>query len=291
MKSEITKVLVVITVFYAIRFFVLWTQNVNNNLSIKVLDVGQGDAILINSGNSGSMLIDGGDNWDVDWYLSKQFVFPRCNINALVVTHPHADHLYGINRILKRCKPNLVTFNDVYYSSKLSEVFLENIQHLSSDKKITNFNFAHLKSGDTFYFGKVKFIVLWPDETFLKNATYLNNINDISTVLLLDAGKFEALFTGDLSGEIFSKIDKELYKKHIDGDLEILKVPHHGSADGRNIDFYRSLSPRYCVISVGLDNRYNHPDKTQIEELKQIGCSVLRTDEVGTIEFNLSGVL
>ena len=240
-----------------------------------IYDVGQGDAISIAASRQ-RVLVDGGGSFEIERYLDDNIgLFNRFDQSNIFLTHPHADHLVGINRLLLHSFKNTLTFNDVEYDSKLNFDFME----LSKNNYIKN-----AVAGDIFYFKDFTLTVLWPTEKVLKSN--LDNVNNYSVVLLLDAGEFEALLTGDAEIDALSSIDFDYLSSLIDMPLEVLKVPHHGSRTGLFGPMYDILEPKYCVISVGVDNSYGLPHAETLDYLIDVGCEILRTDQDGSIKFD-----
>ncbi|RJR27976.1 MBL fold metallo-hydrolase [candidate division WWE3 bacterium] len=284
--KEIRKLILIILLFYMLKSSYLYFFYYDSYF-IQFLDVGQGDSIIVGSPGAGRLIIDGGGNWDLDMYLSGIQTLPFCKLDYIILTHAHVDHLIGLNRLMDRCRVRNIMFNDISYSSETFQDFKKKINESRNYEDTSAANISNLVSGQTFKLGKLEFYVAWPDRSLLKNDIPGSGINKTSVVVLLDYGKFEVLFTGDLDGILLEKATTEFLLKHIDGNLDVLKVPHHGSNDGRNFAFYKSLAPKYCVISVGHQNRYGHPHPDQFDDLKKLGCKILRTDENGTIEFKL----
>jgi len=239
---------------------------------IKVLDVGQGDAIYIKTPEGLKILIDGGPDYEVDRYLDKEFFLNQCHLDVLILTHPHQDHIKGLNRMVSRCSIDLVIQFEVDYDLFEYEIWkdgLKGIKDLSA------------KSGQVIDLdGHTQLVVVWPDPFF----NQIDNINNTSVSILLDWGNFEALFLGDLEKKASSKINKDLILKYLDGPLDFYKVPHHGSIDSNNPELYDFLKPEICAVSVGLDNKFKHPSSVTLAALEERGCHVLRTDQEGTIE-------
>jgi competence protein ComEC len=272
---------VVLIVFIYILFsFRGVSSSGSGSLDIDFLDVGQGDAILISTPNGKRVLIDGGDNFETDFEISKRIPFYSCYIDVLVLTHPHYDHIVGLNRLMQRCKIGTVMFNDVDFTSRDFERF----KSLSSF-----FDTKNVYAGESFKLDGVLFKVLWPTKEFLKNN--VADINDVSIVMFLDYGDFEALFTGDATDKVLGRVDMSMFEGFVDGGFDVLKVPHHGSKYSLHKSFYSKLKPNTCVISVGKDNKFSHPFPSVIDYFKSIKCNTLRTDEVGDIKMKITWFL
>lgn len=244
-------------------------------LAIHMIDVGQGDAILVRT-NEQVILIDTGDvparNNLVD-YLKKQGITV---IDKVIITHPHADHLGGMAGILEH-----FTVKQVYDSGQTTTTALYR-QYLSSIKK-HKIPFAVVVAGQELDFGNgVLFKVLNPQKPFLSDSELNNN----SIVGKLMFGQFTMLFTGDAEKEA-----EERMKKDYSAELRstVLKSPHHGSRTSSTLPFLRSVSPEAIVISVGANNEYQHPHTTTLKKYTDIKAQVYRTDLAGTITITSDG--
>ncbi|NMB91956.1 MBL fold metallo-hydrolase [candidate division WWE3 bacterium] len=255
-----------------VLIFTLKDSSSQSSLKIHIWDVGQGDSALVVTPNGNKILIDGGDNFESDFKLSMLVPFFSCEIDVVVLTHPHSDHIRGLNRIAQRCKVFTVIFNDVDYTSQ---------DYLYFKDLIKNLNVLNVYKGDEFTIDNVKLKILWPTKEFLQ--TTINDINETSIMIFLDYKNFEALFLGDAGSNDLSKVDVNSIKPLINEGLDILKVPHHGSKFGLNKEFYADLKPKNCIISVGKDNMFGHPSKEVVDFLLESKCNVLRTDERGDI--------
>jgi len=264
-----------IAVYYFVFLFSSMHPRTNNEVAIHVFDVGQGDAILVDVQGS-KILIDGGANFEVDYELNKIMPFWNCELFALILTHPHYDHVAGLNKVLDRCEVNQTMFNDVDYPSAEFGVFRD---------KISNLNKKEVVEGDIFRINDVSFYILWPTQNFLDSR--IENVNNMSVVVFMDYGNFEAMFLGDAERDVLSKIDLSSINHLIDGKLDLLKVAHHGAKNGNHKSFITALNPETCVISVGSENRFGHPHPETLDFLNELGCKVLRTDEVGDVMFRV----
>ncbi len=258
-------------VLFVVSFYIK-KENIETGLKIHFWDVGQGDSTYIVTPHGSKILIDGGDNFESDFKLSTLVPFFSCNLDLIILTHPHYDHIKGLSRIMSRCKISTIMFNDVDFASRDFSYFKDLAK---------KFNVKNVYQEDEFTIDGVVFKILWPTKEFLQSK--IDDINETSVVVFLDYGNFEALFLGDAGSEDLAKIDLNSIKPLIDGDLEVLKVPHHGSKFGLNEAFYEELKPKTCIISVGKDNKFGHPTKEVVEYLSDIRCNILRTDLDGDI--------
>ena len=233
---------------------------------IHFINTGNSDAILIEN-NSQFALIDTGDTDDDDKlksYLQRQGVK---RLEYLVLTHYHADHIGGADTVITDFEvgitlvPNGDADTKVYrdYITALSNKGLQPSVPLESS--IFNLGSATL--------------------TFYNTAGGNSNENNNSLVVLYENGEDRALFTGDAEAEVESKLSV--------GDIELLKVGHHGSKTSSSISFINQLQPEYAVILTGQPNQYGHPHEETLSLFESKGIPVYRTDEQGDIVFTSTG--
>ncbi len=188
----------------------------NNSFEVYMYDIGQGDSLRVKMPNGVNLLIDGGPDYTIDRYLSNDF-FLACSIDVLLLTHPHADHIAGLVRYLNRCTPIVLISNFTIYDSVL---FSEWEELIKKGKVIS------VAKGDTFYFGNVRMDILWPP---LATANEIDStINNSSIVTYLSYGGLDALLLGDSELPVLKQLK-------LPSDLDILKIPHHGSVTGMYI--------------------------------------------------------
>lgn len=264
----------IIVVLVVVGISIFSRPQAAGDLKVYFLDVGQGDASYIKTPQGEDILIDGGPGNAVLNQLDKVMDFGDREISLVILTHPHADHLSGLLEVLKRYKVNEVWQTGVEYSSAGYELWHQEI----SNRNITN---RIVKAGDAIEFGQVKILVLYPLSP-LQNQK-IDNLNNASIVNRLDYKKFSVLYTGDAEQEVQKKLlDQNIYST-------VLKVAHHGSDNGLSQDFLAIVRPAMAIISVGKDNKYNHPHFQVLELLKQYAVQVYRTDQRGTIEVSSDG--
>jgi len=267
----------------------------NNKLRIIVCDVGQGDAVYIKAPNGMDMLIDGGPNGQVLSCLGKYMPFYDRTIDLVVLTHPQNDHLMGLISVLER----FTVKNFIIGVEGNSSEGYKKIVTLLKEKKIPVKN---LYSGDKFAMGEARFMVLWPERKWVAEkiqdakfiAQSINNgvlglssdtdLNLFSYNIYLNYRDFDVLFTGDADSKIQPEIEKTIDLP----DIEVLKVPHHGSKTGILSKFLDKLKPEIAVISVG-KNSYGHPAEQTINQLRSRNITVRRTDQEGDIEIVTDG--
>lgn len=252
----------------------------DNKLHIIICDVGQGDAILIIMPDQAQILIDGGPDKSVLDCLSQHMPFWDRSLEAVLLTHPHADHYFGLIEVVKRYKLNgfyteAVKNESDGYSLLEAELASRNL----SAKYISMNDFFKDKSG-------ANMKILWPK---LNNyqVTSQNNadidLNGLSVVALLTYGNFSILFTGDAGVKIMNELGDAI------GDVDIIKVPHHGSRTGMSELFLKRIKPEIALISVGEKNKYGHPSAQSLSLLKSNKVKFFRTDHNGFIEIVSDG--
>lgn len=250
------------------------TQGVFNetssNLVVKVLDVGQADSILIEN-NKEYMLIDAGNNEDGE-KLVKYFEQTRItNFKYVIGTHPHEDHIGGLDDIINNFKVETIYMPDVITTTK---TFVDVLDAMEGNK----ITYKVPKIGDELMLGYalVKVLYVGNDEKELNNS---------SIVLKLDFGKNCFIFTGDAE----EKVEDTIIKSGLDISCDVLKVGHHGSRYSTTDEFLSTVNPKYAVISVGKNNSYNHPEDIIIKRLKDNDIEIHRTDLEGTIVISSDG--
>jgi competence protein ComEC len=244
------------------------------NWEVANCDVGQGDGLVINLGNQQAMLIDAGpDEAVIDNCLNTLGIK---KIALLVLTHFHADHVGGLAGAIKNRQVGQV------WLTSYTAPFLEREQVLRTLKDVKK-NYPTSGTVVTIHAsgGPLKIKVIWPEFTF---KSYENlpgdgsSINNSSIALLLDYKNIKTFVTGDIE----PPVQEAIYLKKMIGRVDILKVPHHGSAY-QYPQLLSALAPKISLISVGVGNKYGHPAIKTIELLVRAGSKVMRTDLDGAI--------
>lgn len=247
-------------------------KKVSGDLSIEMLDIGQGDATLIKTKDQ-VVMIDTGDIDERDNLLKLLKERNIKTIDKLIITHPHADHLGGAYVIFKNFEVKEVYDNGQKATTKTYKTYLKNIK----EKQI---KYKALADGDELDFGSgVKFKVLSP-------AKLTDDTNNNSIVGKLKYNDFTMMFTGDAEKDI----ENTLVKKYGD-ELKslVLKSPHHGSTTSSTEQFLKAVNPEVALISLGAGNEYGHPHKEILARYKKLGIKVYRTDEDGSIKIISNG--
>lgn len=243
------------------------------SLRITTLDVGQGDAILVEvSGRR--MLIDGGpDPSRLSAELDRIIPAWDRRIDLLVASHPHEDHLAGLPKLLDRYRITSVIGSEDRGGGPAASSWREILQR-------SRISYHQVFTGDRLQLGVARLSVLWPDKTYLSLPPGNDGraLNDRSIVLRLDIPGFSALFTGDIESDIDARVIR-----NISAPVDFLKTPHHGSKGSASRALLNVLNPRVSVVSVGVKNTYGHPSVESLQRLAERGAAVERTDLNGTV--------
>lgn len=250
-----------------------------NHKYLKVIffDVGQGDAIYIETPNKKQVLIDGGPDDSVLPLLSKFMPFGDRSIDLVVATHPDSDHISGLVDVLGDYKVKTVIDNGVVNGTTV----YNNLEKEIKENKIKNIT---AKSGMKIILDEKRNIyldILSPFEDISKEDT-----NDNSIVARLSYGNQSFLFTGDAT--IYSEVLMHQREKNL-LDADVLKLGHHGSKGSSSILFLEDVSPKISIISAGKNNRYGHPDEETLERLKELQIPYISTINEGNIIFKTDG--
>lgn len=258
-----------------------------NILTMNVFDIGQGDAALITTPLGKTILIDGGPDDPVVDKLGRTLPFFKKDIDAVILTHPHADHVVGLVSVLKRYKVKEIFYTGAVHTSS---VFIEWLT-LIKEKQIPMHIISHKE--DVQFDEGVKLTFLYPDHelagvedaTEEKRGQKKNNLNNTSIVFKLSYGRTHFLFMGD--AEV--PVEETLLASGVDLRADVLKVGHHGSHSSTSEEFLRAVLPRYATISAGRNNDYGHPHLSTLKRLERFGVHPYRTDTEGDIAIMSDG--
>ena len=237
-------------------------------LRVHFLDVGQGDCVLIDCGET-EVLIDGGTNsagTSVVDYLAGYVDGP---LDYLIATHPDADHVGGLDAVLE--------------SFEVKEVI--DSGRSANTETYRDYWTAVEAEGCTISYDENRLIALSPMAalSIIETGDDWSDSNDCSIVCQLTCGNVQILFTGDISQQV------EQAMLPLFGDVDVLKVGHHGSASSTCAEFLSVIKPEAAVISYGLDNTYGHPSATALQRLLGAGTAVYGTGKSGTVVLTTNG--
>ena len=285
MKKIQILVALMIVVFVALCSGCDTQKNVSQNVShgteqsgliVKMLDIGQGDAILIKTHDQ-VVLLDTGDIEQRAELVKKLKAEGITTIDKLIITHPHADHLGGAMGVLMNFDVKKVYDNGQITTTATYRKYIQKV----TEKKIP---YQQLLDGNQLDLGNgVQFLVYSPTKKMVETEGDLNNNSIVGKLVY---GDFSVLFTGDCEAEG----EKAILKKY-GSQLKstVLKSPHHGSKTSSNKEYLKMISPECVFISVGKDNDYKHPHEVTLNKYNKINAQVYRTDVDGTITLASDG--
>lgn len=235
---------------------------------IHFIDVGQADATLVEQ-NGKFALIDAGDFTSQIDLLNYLDGIGVKTIDLLIMTHPHTDHIGGMEAVLKRYRVKQVLLPDF---SKIPTVTGYTIDAVLNTIKQLQIPSATAKTGDAYPLGEGSFEVL------SAGIATEEEYNDICVVTMFTANNMRFLSCGDASYEE----EMALLDSNQKLSANLYKVAHHGSSNSNTRVFIEEIDPEFAVVSCGLDNSYGHPHKRTLSALNAVGTSVYRTDYDGT---------
>jgi competence protein ComEC len=244
-------------------------------LHVWFLDVGQGDAIFIQSPNGSQVLIDGGPDGKVLQELGGVMPFYDHSIDVVVLTHPHADHMRGLIEVLKNYEVGRVLENKIPCDSPEC-VEWDKIEQKSETVRAEAGQAVNLGNG-------VELEVVYARQPDAR-ANAAKNAHDYMLVAELKYGGESVLLTGDAE----KKIEQTLVSR---GNLhaQFLKIGHHGSKTSTTAQFLNAVKPELAFMELGERNRYGFPHPDTVKRLEDLGIKYYRTDISGTVELVLDG--
>jgi competence protein ComEC len=267
-------------------WLVVFTQVPDNLLEVIFFDVGQGDAIFIETPNNQQVLIDGGPDRTILEKLNQTMPFYDRTIDLIISTHPDADHLTGLVEVLKYYQVNHILTSGLEKDTVIYQKWRELIEQkgipltLAQAGQKVILQTPHPETSEQ---KELVLEIFWPEQLLIES--FSKPTNNVSVVGRLVYGEIEFLLPGDIE----KKIEQYLINQGWDMDSDILKIAHHGSKTSSSYNFLKVVSPEAVVISVGEKNRYKHPSKEVLEELEDL--AVYRTDKNGDIEILTDGRL
>ena len=257
------------------------THAEQGNITVKVLNVGQGDAILIQTEEQ-NVLVDTGDLDERDKLRAELRKAEVKKIDAVILTHPHADHIGGMGMLLDEYTVGKVYDNGMPSTSKIYLGYMKQLKEKHIERK-------GLAAGDRVDLGGgAVFEVLGPAAELVKEGSvkgYKHDPNNESVVGRLVFGSFTMMLTGDAE----KKEEQAILAGGGNVQSKILKAGHHGSKTSSSADFLRAVRPEAALISCGVNNDYGHPHKETMKKYHALNLPVYVTAENGTITVTSDG--
>ena len=237
---------------------------VDGTLTVRFLDVGQGDSALIVC-NGQTMLIDGGSVSEGQFLVSRLSRLGVSELDYVVNTHPDEDHCGGLAGVLAKYPAEHVYSSVTEHTTKVFSNVVKYAEEQGRQIEVP-------ETGDSWYVGDAAVTCIGPIGTY-------SDSNNGSLVLRVDFGETSFLFTGDME----QKAEADLLESGADVRADVLKVGHHGSPTSSSQAFLEAVEPSIAVISVGADNDYGHPGADVLSRLEALGAELYRTDTQGEI--------
>lgn len=245
---------------------------------VYVLDVGQGDSIFIVGPQGQHIIVDGGPDRSTLAAIGRKMSFFDRRIDALILTHPHLDHVASFPAVLQRYDIQLVVLTGVQADAPPYQKMMEILREKQIPVLIAD------PTKDIHFGGGLTLDTLWPPPIYAGSETE-KNLNDTSVVTMLRYGNDSMLLTGDMEQEE----EYELLATGEDIHADILKVGHHGSRTSTSTGFLLAVQPSIAVISAGKENPFGHPHASTIERLRLFGIETRVTAWEGTIALEMDG--
>lgn len=245
----------------------------NGNIEISYLDVGQGDSAYIRV-NDFDILIDSGPRSDSDKLMKQLEEKNIDDFEIVIATHPHEDHIGGMTKVFEKYEVENFYMPKISHNTKTFENMIKAVSNEGIKAKV-------IKEGTSIELGEGARIDVYSP----MHESY-DNLNDYSPIMKLTYGNNKFIFTGDAEVES----EKEVLEKYADklkGD--VIKFGHHGSSTSSSSAFVEAISPKYGIISCGVDNSYGHPHRETLSLIKEEGIKAYRTDLQGQITLTSDG--
>jgi len=268
-------ILIILFIANLFAWSLIYIKNQSQQFEVVFFDVGQGDAIFIKSPEGHRILIDGGPDTLILERLSEEMFFWERNIDLIVLTHLHDDHVGGLIDVIPRYNIDFILWNGLLADNSVSQAWERVLKDTDSNIKIAKAG-QRIK-GKSFYID-----VLYPFK-----QEEVSDLNLSSIVLRMVSDNGTIIFMGDA----YKSNEKDLIKKEdfcrqnnhylcsfVVLKSDVLKVGHHGSRTSTSNEFLKRVNPKIAVISAGKNNSYGHPHKETLEILKNHGIRVFRTD-------------
>lgn len=276
--SEKTKRNILITLFITAVVawgFVFVEAKQSDILEIDFFDIGQGDAIFIETSDNKQVLIDGGPSSVILEKLGKEMAFYDRYIDFVILTHPEFDHINGLIEVIKRYDIGAIITTGVVRDTNAYKEWIKIIEQKNIPIYIAKLGGIVNLNND------IKLNILYPFENLAGQE--VSNTNNSSVVGKLIYNDFEILLTGDIE----KSVEKKLVNSNINLQADVLKVPHHGSKSSSTEDFLKAVASVVNIIQAGRDNKYGHPHQEVLDRMANILTFV--TGKNGDVEILSDG--
>lgn len=241
-----------------------------DKMYVSFIDVGQGNCTLLRCGGK-AILVDSGEVGAAQTVINYIKNLGIDELNCVLVTHPHTDHMGAMTKILYEFKIDDLIMpeipEEIIPTNKTYEKFLTAVSDNAG-------NVIAAKPEETYSYGEMKLEIFAPLRDY-------DNLNDMSAVSRISYGDTSVMFTGDAT----TTVEKDLLKKNINYSATVLNVGHHGSKTSSSEAWLRAVNPKYAVICCGVNNDYGHPHSLITKRLEEFGIEYFETDLLGTIVF------
>lgn len=281
----------IVSLFIAVVLVLYPPHTGDSRLRITVIDVGQADAILIETPSHRAMLVDAGGRLErraqtmgsIAEAVGERVVVPLLlrrgihRLDALIISHPHGDHVGGCAPVLRKLRVAEIADSGQTYGGHAYHDCLETA-------RADGVPIVYPRAGNIWRTSDgVVLHFIGPSLPFISGGN--NDINDNSIAFTLRYRSFCMLFTGDAG----TNAEQRFLSEHVDLHCAILKVGHHGSAYGTTPEFLSAVQPQIAIISVGRHNVFGHPAPSTLANLRQYGARIYRTDENGAVTITTEG--
>lgn len=241
-----------------------------SSFELHMLDIGQGDGILLRTESGENILIDGGPGTTVLEELGEVLSPFDRRLDLLILTHPHEDHVAGLVPVLQRFEVGELMLSAPDYKNQAYKTLMQEIGRLEIP-----YSFAD--DDRDFAFGDLQLDVLFPFEPATGDS--MDNVNNASPVIRATWKDVSILLTGDAEREV----EAQLLAAGIDLEADILKAGHHGSRTSSTLEFLKEVDAELMLISCGWGNDYGHPHAETLEKATDLDMEVRRTDLEGKV--------
>ncbi len=280
-KTKFWRWYLAILVVAAVVVWASVAQEPDKLLHFYALNIGQGDSLYIKLPDGKDILIDGGPDDNVLEELGRVMPFYDHELDLVVATHNHSDHISGLVDVLKHYRVKEIWLTGAVHNTRTFSDWLEAVKdEQDEDAKVVKIQAGHHKD-----FDGVTFDTLFPLADY--EGKRPQDQHDATIVAKMRYGDINFLLTGDLNEGHEAQIlaaEKDILR------AQILKVPHHGSATGLSNEFLEAVSPKVAIISVGAHNAFHHPAPSIIKKLADRAIKTLRTDRNGRVEVATDGI-